>query len=67
MVEDFTEEKVINVTWHGRGGQGAVTAAMRLLILMVTKESLQRHFSVLSDGELPLPLQPGFQENLFAP
>ena len=30
MVEDFTEEKVINVTWHGRGGQGAVTAAMIL-------------------------------------
>ena len=30
MVGDLTEEKVINVTWHGRGGQGAVTAAMIL-------------------------------------
>jgi 2-oxoacid:acceptor oxidoreductase gamma subunit (pyruvate/2-ketoisovalerate family) len=30
MVEDLTEERVINVTWHGRGGQGAVTAAMIL-------------------------------------
>ena len=30
MAEDLTEERVINVTWHGRGGQGAVTAAMIL-------------------------------------
>lgn len=30
MVEEFTEEKIVNVTWHGRGGQGAVTAAMIL-------------------------------------
>jgi 2-oxoacid:acceptor oxidoreductase gamma subunit (pyruvate/2-ketoisovalerate family) len=30
MVEDITEDRVINVTWHGRGGQGAVTAAMIL-------------------------------------
>jgi 2-oxoacid:acceptor oxidoreductase gamma subunit (pyruvate/2-ketoisovalerate family) len=30
MVEDLTEDRVINVTWHGRGGQGAVTAAMIL-------------------------------------
>ena len=30
MVGDLAEEKVINVTWHGRGGQGAVTAAMIL-------------------------------------
>ena len=30
MVEDLREERVINVTWHGRGGQGAVTAAMIL-------------------------------------
>ena len=30
MVGDHREEKVTNVTWHGRGGQGAVTAAMIL-------------------------------------
>jgi 2-oxoacid:acceptor oxidoreductase gamma subunit (pyruvate/2-ketoisovalerate family) len=30
MIEDHRGEKVIHVTWHGRGGQGAVTAAMIL-------------------------------------
>ncbi|UCG13000.1 MAG: 2-oxoacid:acceptor oxidoreductase family protein [Deltaproteobacteria bacterium] len=29
MIENY-EKRVINVTWHGRGGQGAVTAAMIL-------------------------------------
>ena len=30
MFDDKADEKVIHVTWHGRGGQGAVTAAMIL-------------------------------------
>jgi 2-oxoacid:acceptor oxidoreductase gamma subunit (pyruvate/2-ketoisovalerate family) len=30
MTGDHSEVKVIHVTWHGRGGQGAVTAAMIL-------------------------------------
>jgi 2-oxoacid:acceptor oxidoreductase gamma subunit (pyruvate/2-ketoisovalerate family) len=30
MGGDDKDHKVINVTWHGRGGQGAVTAAMIL-------------------------------------
>ena len=30
MVVDEKDQKIINVTWHGRGGQGAVTAAMIL-------------------------------------
>jgi pyruvate ferredoxin oxidoreductase gamma subunit len=30
MAAVLKEEKIINVTWHGRGGQGAVTAAMIL-------------------------------------
>lgn len=30
MLKGHTEERIINVTWHGRGGQGAVTAAMIL-------------------------------------
>jgi 2-oxoacid:acceptor oxidoreductase gamma subunit (pyruvate/2-ketoisovalerate family) len=30
MAEVLNENKIINVTWHGRGGQGAVTAAMIL-------------------------------------
>lgn len=30
MVIDDRDQAIINVTWHGRGGQGAVTAAMIL-------------------------------------
>ena len=30
MVLDDKDQTIINVTWHGRGGQGAVTAAMIL-------------------------------------
>ena len=30
MVLDDRDQAIINVTWHGRGGQGAVTAAMIL-------------------------------------
>ena len=30
MVQNYKAQAVINVTWHGRGGQGGVTAAMIL-------------------------------------
>ncbi len=30
MTTDDKDQRVLNVTWHGRGGQGAVTAAMIL-------------------------------------
>ena len=49
---------LIEIRWHGRGGQGAKTAALRWLMLLSIMVSMFRasQNTVLKEWELPLLL-----------